>query len=212
MSFLQRLKIFCTPFRPSHDSGRDSAEHAYQQILRASRHPSFYDAFRVADSLDGRFDMLCLCASLVINRLSQSPHVEAKIFNQRLVDIFCADMDLTLREMGVGDLGVAKRVRKMAEAFMGRLDAYASVLDNKAAPKKSGPKKLDQKSGSELSEKLAGVISRNIGRRQTINNYDRKLAKFVIEVNAHLYRLDDEILLEASAPLDKILSGQSASL
>ena len=54
--------------------------------------------------------------------------------NQELFDRFFADMDFTLREMGVGDLGVGKRVRKMSEAFMGRLTAYSESLEQNDKP------------------------------------------------------------------------------
>ena len=72
--------------------------------------------------------MLCLHISLVMLRLRQLPEEIQKPLNQDLFDRFFADMDFTLREMGVGDLGVGKRVRKMSEAFMGRLTAYDEAL------------------------------------------------------------------------------------
>ena len=53
-----------------------------------------------------------------------------KEISQQLFDSMFADMDLSLREMGAGDIGVSKRVRVMAEAFMGRLEAYVTALDN----------------------------------------------------------------------------------
>ena len=53
-----------------------------------------------------------------------------KEISQQLFDSMFADMDLSLREMGAGDIGVSKRVRIMAEAFMGRLEAYVTALDN----------------------------------------------------------------------------------
>ena len=55
---------------------------------------------------------------------------DGKEISQQLFDSMFADMDLSLREMGAGDIGVSKRVRVMAEAFLGRLDAYVTALDN----------------------------------------------------------------------------------
>lgn len=116
---------------------RDTREHSpaerlYQLCLSHSRNPELYAEYGVSDTLDGRFDSLCLSLAVVLHRLAQckSEHkTQAAEQSQQVFDIFCADMDLTLREMGVGDLGVAKRVKKMSEAFLGRLSAYRSALE-----------------------------------------------------------------------------------
>jgi cytochrome b pre-mRNA-processing protein 3 len=78
----------------------------------------------VADTLDGRFDMIALHTYLVLDRLKG---VEPQ-FRQALVDEFFRDMDRSLRELGVGDLSVGKKVRKMAESFYGRVAAYDTAL------------------------------------------------------------------------------------
>ena len=88
-------------------------ERLYRKTLEASRNPQLYLRFQVADTLDGRFDMLCLHVGLVMRRLKAASEAQSATFSQYLFDIFFGDMDLTLREMGVGDLGVAKRVRQM---------------------------------------------------------------------------------------------------
>jgi len=108
------------------------AERLYQLCLSHSRNPELYAEYGVSDTLDGRFDSLCLSLAVVLHRLAQckAEHkTQAAEQSQQVFDIFCADMDLTLREMGVGDLGVAKRVKKMSEAFLGRLSAYRSALE-----------------------------------------------------------------------------------
>ena len=63
-------------------------------------------------------------------RRLQNCGADGKEISQQLFDSMFADMDLSLREMGAGDIGVSKRVRVMAEAFLGRLDAYVTALDN----------------------------------------------------------------------------------
>jgi cytochrome b pre-mRNA-processing protein 3 len=92
--------------------------------VAAARHPVFYADWSVPDTLDGRFDMISLHAFLVLDRLKGTEQA----FRQALVDELFADMDRSLREMGVGDLSVGKKVRKMAEVFYGRLAAYDQAL------------------------------------------------------------------------------------
>ena len=112
---LQRL------FRP-----RPAAERTlYEAIVAAARHPVFYAEWGIPDTLDGRFDMIVLHVFVVLERLK----VEAPRFRQRLVDELFADMDRSLREMGVGDLSVGKKVRVMAEVFYGRVSAYETALN-----------------------------------------------------------------------------------
>ena len=104
------------------------AEKLYYRLLKLSRQPEFFTTGGVPDSFDGRFDMLCLVNVLVMRRLRQLEG--GADLSQQLFDALFADMDLTLREMGLGDLGVGKRVRTMSEAFMGRLKAYHSALQD----------------------------------------------------------------------------------
>lgn len=96
----------------------------YEAIVAAARHPAFYAEWNVPDTLDGRFDMISLHAYLVLDRLKG---VEPA-FRQALVDEFFSDMDRSLRELGVGDVSVGKKVRKMAEVFYGRVTAYDAAL------------------------------------------------------------------------------------
>jgi cytochrome b pre-mRNA-processing protein 3 len=101
-----------------------SERRCYEAIVAAARHPVFYADWGVPDTLDGRFDMISLHAFLVLDRLKGT---EAA-FRQGLVDELFADMDRSLREMGVGDISVGKKVRKMAEVFYGRVTAYDKAL------------------------------------------------------------------------------------
>jgi cytochrome b pre-mRNA-processing protein 3 len=96
----------------------------YGSIVAAARHPAFYANWKVADTLDGRFDMISLHTYLILDRLKGA---EPR-FRQALVDEFFRDMDRSLRELGVGDLSVGKKVRKMAEVFYGRVTAYDAAL------------------------------------------------------------------------------------
>ncbi len=112
------------PFSVSRES-RD-AELLLGQVTNASRNPALFGEGRVADTLDGRFELIALHASLALVRLRQSS--EAEPLAQAFVDALFRQIDSGLREDGVGDLSVAKRVHKLASVFYGRADAYASAL------------------------------------------------------------------------------------
>ena len=98
----------------------------HAEIIAQARHPAFYLAGGVPDSIDGRFEMATLHSFLVLRRLRGAGD-SAKGLSQALVDAFFADMDASLREMGAGDLGVGKRVKGLAAAFYGRLAAYEAA-------------------------------------------------------------------------------------
>jgi cytochrome b pre-mRNA-processing protein 3 len=111
---------------------RDRHERAgfrlYTAAVAAARARALYAELGVPDTLDGRFDMVGLHAFLLIDRLRRDvppgPDLAQSVF-----DAMFSDMDQTLREMGVGDLTVGKRVRAMWEAFHGRAAAYETALD-----------------------------------------------------------------------------------
>jgi cytochrome b pre-mRNA-processing protein 3 len=101
--------------------------HLYGAAVNAARAPYFYAVLGVPDTLDGRFEMVGLHAFLLIDRLRRDappgPDLAQSVF-----DAMFSDMDTTMREMGVGDLAVGKRVREMWEAFHGRAAAYEAAL------------------------------------------------------------------------------------
>jgi len=106
---------------------RAIARRLYDEVVRQARSPSFYADGGVPDTVDGRFEMVVLHAWLVIGRLTAGGD-DAKRIAQCLFDAMIADMDRSLREMGVGDLGVGRKVKAMAEAYYGRSRAYDSAL------------------------------------------------------------------------------------
>ena len=104
-----------------------SADALYRVIVEQSRKPRFYTACGVADTPDGRYDLIVAHMVLVMRRLHRSP-AETAGLSQALFDLMFADMDQNLREMGVGDLAVGKRIKAMAKGFYGRLAAYDAAL------------------------------------------------------------------------------------
>ena len=104
------------------------AQAVYAVIVAATRQAHFYADLGVPDTIDGRFDLLVVHLWLVVARLKG----EDDGLRQQLIDVFCVDMDDNIRELGAGDLGVSKKVRRMAEAFQGRYVAYDAAHDHAA--------------------------------------------------------------------------------
>jgi cytochrome b pre-mRNA-processing protein 3 len=103
----------------------------YGAIVAQARNPGFYLEYGVADTPEGRFDMIVLHLALVCRRLGRAKGPDqgpARALSQSVFDMFCRDMDHNLREMGVSDLGVPKKMQKLGEAFYGRLDTYDRAL------------------------------------------------------------------------------------
>ena len=100
----------------------------YTAAVAAARDPYFYADLGVPDTLDGRFDLIGLHACLLIRQLRTLPP-PGQAVAQAVFDAMFADMDTNLRELGVGDMTVARNVRAMWEAFHGRATAYDAALD-----------------------------------------------------------------------------------
>ena len=103
----------------------------YRAIMAQARHRNLYTSFGVPDTLDGRFEMLVLHATLVMSRLREAGTPELA---QRVFDIMFNDMDQALRETGASDISVPRKVRQMAEAFYGRAAAYSAALQDTGKP------------------------------------------------------------------------------
>jgi cytochrome b pre-mRNA-processing protein 3 len=110
--------------KPADEPGLD----LYAAVVAQARCPEFYEFCAVPDTVDGRFDMIALHVFLIMRRLKgQGPAATA--CSRSVVETMVTDMDRSLREMGVGDLGVPKRVQEMVRAFYGRVAAYVEGLD-----------------------------------------------------------------------------------
>jgi cytochrome b pre-mRNA-processing protein 3 len=98
----------------------------YGAIVAQARSAVFYSGYGVPDTVQGRFDMIVLHLVLLLARLGQDG--SGRGIGQQLFDEFCRDLDDNLREMGVGDLAVPKRMQSFAEAFYGRQAAYLTAF------------------------------------------------------------------------------------
>jgi cytochrome b pre-mRNA-processing protein 3 len=154
-------------------SGRVSERPIYEAIVAAARRPLPYVEWGVGDTFDGRFDMAVLHLFLVLDRLRG----EDSVFRQALTDLFFSEMDRALRESGVGDLSVGKRVRKMAEACYGRIGAYEQALQ-------------------QGEDALAGVIARNFFPEGGGQESARKLARYVLDCRAMFAEMSPALVMK----------------
>ena len=155
----------------------------YTTAVAAARDPWFYHALGVPDTLDGRFDLVALHAFLVIRRLQDAPEPGPGLA-QAVFDAMFNDMDNNLREIGVSDLSVGKRVRAMWEALHGRAAAYSAAIQ---AANRTG---------------LAMALARNVWRGVAPPGASDLLAGVVLAQTAHL----------AQQPLAALAGGQAGFL
>ena len=168
-----------------------SVHEAYLSIVKQARRPELYATGGAPDNFDGRFDMMALHVHLILRRLRALGMGRSDI-GQSLFDLFFKDMDQAMREAGVGDMGVGKKVQKMVEAFYGRATAYDEVLDA-----------LPDTNREHMASGIYDILSRNLypdaalsAQHETVLN---ALATYVLGLETHL----------ASVTLGDILSGRS---
>lgn len=155
---------------------REAAERAYGRVVEQARQPGFFTDCGVPDTVDGRFELICLHAFLYLHRLKREQRRAAPL-GQRFFDTMFADFDRSLREMGVGDLSVGREVKRMAQAFYGRVSAYEEGLGGD-----------DSVLLRALARNLFGTAPPNPALLQAMAGYVRREA-------AQLSRLSTEELL-----------------
>lgn len=144
-------------------------------VEAASRRPGFFGAGRVADTLEGRFELLALNAALALLRLKADP--ASAPLAQAFVDQFFRSIDAGLRESGVGDLTVPKKMRLAAGAFYGRLTVYGDAI-----------------AAQDLAA-LTAAVSRNIVAPEA-QSFAPNLAAYAMEAAR----------LQGAAPLENLFS------
>lgn len=105
-----------------------AARALYAETITAARQPGFFTVWGVPDTAEGRFEVLALHAFLVLRRLKTADGQAA--LSQAYFDVMFDDLDANLRELGVGDISVGKKVKKLAGGFYGRIKAYDQGLDS----------------------------------------------------------------------------------
>lgn len=168
-------------FRKPRQAPRGTIEAIYGMIVTQAREPIFYRDLGVPDTVNGRFDLLLLHLWLLLRRMRTVQGASdqgAAELSQALFDRFCEDMDDNLREMGVGDQTVPKRMRAFGEAFYGRVQAYDQAMEG----------------GSEA---LAAAICKNVLNGAGMD-HARQLAAYARATDANLGQTDEAALLRAS--------------
>ena len=151
-------------FRKPRLAPRGTIEAIYGMIVTQAREPLFYRDLGVPDTVNGRFDLLLMHLWLVLRRLKSADG--GNELSQALFDHFCYDMDDNLRELGVSDLKVPKRMHAFGEAFYGRTAAYDLAL-------------------TDGSEALAQALCKNVLNGENIEKA-RRLAAYAEAVMAAL--------------------------
>jgi cytochrome b pre-mRNA-processing protein 3 len=119
--------MFKRLFGRERNANRAIAAGLYESIVAAARQEHFYSHLQIPDMPLGRFEMLSLHMFLFQRRMrTEGPSREIA---QVLIDDFFQDVDHSLRELGIGDMGVPKRMKKLAKMYFGRTAAYSEALD-----------------------------------------------------------------------------------
>ena len=152
----------------------------YGALVRQARSPELYLNMSVPDTAEGRFEMVALHTILVLRRLRAGGE-PGKALGQKLFDVLFDDMDQTLREMGVGDLSVGKKIKALASSFYGRIDAYEKGLNEPAG------------------DALEAALRRNVFSTPNVP------APHVAALADYVRRLDAGLLVQ---PVENIMAGR----
>lgn len=171
--------MFDRIFNPAARTRRPIVDALYETIVAAARQPAFYAEWKVPDTPLGRFEMVALHCFLFLHRMRAESGAGRDIA-QEVTDEFFRDVEHSLRELGIGDMGVPKRMKKLARMFYGRAAAYGDAIDKADA------------------EALAAALTRNILPDARGWPESAALASYVLRT--------DETL--AGVQADAILSGR----
>jgi len=167
-----------------------AVERQYGALTTAARQPAFYRAANVPDTVMGRFEMLSTILILYFHRtrIATEP---AKAIAQEIVDAFFEDLDHSLRELGIGDQGVPKRMKKLASMFYGRVDSYGKALD--ASDRMVLEAALRRNFHPEISDPSLSMA---------------RLADYMLGAVDALGALPDDVLERGEATLPEMLEGE----
>jgi cytochrome b pre-mRNA-processing protein 3 len=164
---------------------RETIDRLYGAIVAQARLPAFYAVLGVPDTPEGRLELIMLHVILLWRRLA-SDGAEARTLGQEVFDRFCEDMDASLRELGVGELSVPRKMRAIGEAYFGRSAAYESAL-------------------SAIEDRtLAAALQRNIYDGDAEASLPAiQLARYVRRVAAMLTTLDAAAIARSELPFPR---------
>ncbi|WP_368518105.1 ubiquinol-cytochrome C chaperone family protein [Rhizobium sp.] len=155
----------------------------YEALTSMARQPVFYTDYEVPDTVMGRFELLSVMMILFFRR-TRSSATSGQELAQEIVDAFFEDIDYSIRELGIGDNSVPKRMKKLAGMFYGRLESYAGAMD----------------SGDRTA--LAAALQRNIYPKASESAASmRSLADWMMIAEAHLATITENQIATGSATL-----------
>lgn len=168
---------------------KDAAYELYMLAMSWSRDEDLYKKWLVPDTLEGRFDLLALHLSLLLDRLEiAEDKKQAKSVGQKLFETFIQNMDQSLREKGVGDMGVPRRMRAMLEGFNGRHSRYRLIFSQ-------------WRSGDEATalDALKTALAKNVYYKPEleIETILEPMMRYVIAMIKRLSEVNDDALLNA---------------
>lgn len=106
---------------------RETATDLYGNVVTQARNPVFYAEMGIPDTLEGRYEMVAMHLALVLERLRTEGEAGIAL-SRETIETFIADMDGSMRELGVGDLTVPKKVKSAAAGLYARADAFRQGL------------------------------------------------------------------------------------
>ena len=162
---------------------KQTAQTLYRAIVDAARQPALYGEAGVADTLEGRFELVVLHTALAILELRTSQDEKAKAVSQALFDAMFDDFDAAMRELGVGDSAVGKKIRFMAEGFYGRAKALEEALE-----------------AQDDSAALVEVLSRNTLAQEAPDARAERLSLYVNSAFKSLTSQGADALIAGEAP------------
>jgi cytochrome b pre-mRNA-processing protein 3 len=180
--------MFQRLFGRERNANRAITESLYASIVAAARREILYSTWQVPDTPLGRFEMLSLHMFLFQHRMRGEGGASFEIA-QILIDGFFEDVDHSLRELGIGDLGIPKRMKKLARMYYGRTTAYGDALDR----------------GDE--EALRAALARNIRPEAKSWLEAANLAGYVIQVDRALAGQDSAVICGGSIDFPEPAAG-----
>ncbi|WP_189637103.1 MULTISPECIES: ubiquinol-cytochrome C chaperone family protein [unclassified Rhizobium] len=157
----------------------------YQALTSAARMPALYERLNVPDTVMGRFEMLSAVMILFFRR-TRTSGTSGQEIAQEIVDAFFEDIDYSIRELGIGDNSVPKRMKKLAGMFYGRLEAYSKAMDIRD------------------TEGLAAALVRNIHPQADEPVDMRGLADWMFAAEDNLSSQSEDVIATGSATLPKV--------
>lgn len=127
-------------------------------VTLASRRPEFFGPDRVADTMEGRFEMMALNGALAMLRLQADPGLRP--LAQEFADRLFSQFDAGLREAGTGDTVVPKRMHKLAGDFYGRMDAYRAALADPAGLERALARNVWRLQSHPFAARLASYVAK----------------------------------------------------